>query len=228
MSTYFSNTITECDRTFYLYSDSGLTTTADAGIFNIDSSTGIVTISSSDTSYSGNTYTLYVTSVLTANDPDSKASSLLTIEIEPCKLEASIFEYKVFTVNSNPVGTYTFPAFTTDGCLPDSLIYTGTYSGLSLPNWIDIDSSSRTVTVRATTNSLKGSHKIKIFGKATYNNGVSYTAFAIFTFFINPENTMPPQFRSALQDQIVTANTYEEYILPSLYDIDTDGWTMLV
>ena len=189
MSTYFSNTITECDRTFYLYSDSGLTTTADTGIFTIDSSTGIVSISSSDTSYSGNTYTLYVTSVLTANNPDSKASSLLAIEIEPCLLEASTLDYKIFTVNSNPAGSYTFPAFTTDGCLPDTLIYTATYSGLSLPYWIDIDSSSRTITVRATTNSLKGAHKIRINGRATYNNGASYTAFVIFSFFINPENT---------------------------------------
>ena len=194
MSSYFSNPTSGCDRTFYLYSNSGLTTTADTAIFNIDSSTGIVTISSNDATYSGNTYTLYIASVLTANNPSSKASSILTIYIKPCTLEASTLDYKVFTVNSNPKGSYTFPAFITNGCLPVTFIYTATYTGLSLPNWINLNNSSRTITVSPTTNSLKGSRKITVYASATYNNGVTYTAFAIFSFFIYPENTLPPHF----------------------------------
>ncbi len=60
MSSYFTSQKPACDSLFYLYSDSGLTTTADTNIFNIDSATGIVTISSSDATYSGTTYSLYV------------------------------------------------------------------------------------------------------------------------------------------------------------------------
>ena len=105
MSIYFTNPTSKCDRTFYLYSDSGLTTTASTAVFNIDSATGIVTISTSSAIYSGITYTLYVTSVLTANDPDSKASSILRVYIKPCKITGVSLEFKAFTVNANPIAT---------------------------------------------------------------------------------------------------------------------------
>ncbi len=69
---------------------------------------------------------------------------------------------------------------------------------------------------------------MKIIGSATANNGVTYTTYTFLNFIIYPQNTLPPQFRTSLSDLTVEATTYLEYTLPTIYDIDLDGWTVSV
>jgi hypothetical protein len=84
-STYFTPSHTSCILVYEAYSDSGLSTVADASLFNIDDSTGILTVSSSDTSLHGNVYSVYVKSYFNSY-PSTSATSTIQITFSYCKM----------------------------------------------------------------------------------------------------------------------------------------------
>ena len=125
--------------------------------------------------------------------------------------------------------TFTFPVFTKTNCSTTTTFsptYSATASGAALPSYISIVGSTRTFTVNPTLNSQKGTYVVKVLETVSSNYGTSYTANFIFTIVIQPKNTQAPALSSTLKDQTIQAGSSKSYSLPSITDVDGDGYSV--